>query len=340
MGNRYYDGPTNDHFDGKRFFHPGLPDADKSLLDVLRWRLLAKRTPWPALVPFKVGVRPATRVEGLRITAIGHASLLVQVAGCNLLLDPVWAERASPLAWVGPRRRNPPAIAFADLPPIDVVLLSHNHYDHMDLTAIEKLWQSHRPLIYSPLGNDGVVHRSAPGVEVKTGDWWDSIDVANGIRVTIVPSYHWSSRGLADRRMALWGGFVITTPSQMLYFAGDTAYRDGKIFAEIRTRFGAPTVAILPIGAYEPRWFMQTQHCTPEEALRIGEDCGAQQVLGIHWGTFPLTDEPYMEPEERLRAAAEAREPACCRVAAGRCLAGWGGRRELVQALPARAGYA
>ena len=233
-----------------------------------------------------------------------------------MLLDPVWAERASPFSRVGPRRRNPPSIAFADLPPIQVVLLSHNHYDHMDLGTIERLWQIHRPLIFSPLGNDGVVHQSAPGVEVKTGDWWDSITIAKDITITIVPSYHWSSRSLRDRRMALWGGFVITTPEAVVYFAGDTAYRDGKIFKDLRARFGPPTVAILPIGAYAPRWFMQMQHVTPEEAMRIASDCGAKQVLGVHWGTFPLTDEPFREPEERLRTAARAAELALERIVA------------------------
>ncbi len=153
-------------------------------------------------------------------------------------------------------------------------------------------------------------------MRVKTGDWWDSIKVSKDISISIVPAYHWSSRGLGDRRMALWGGFVITTPKAVVYFAGDTAYRDGKIFEEIRARFGPPSVAILPIGAYAPRWFMQTQHSTPEEAVRIAMDCGAQQLLGIHWGTFPLTDEPFREPEERLHAAAQTAKISAQRVVA------------------------
>ncbi len=306
MANRYYQGPPSDHFDGQRFFHPGLPPSDKSLLDVLRWKLVGKRAGWPKVVPAGVGVRPAERVDGLRITAIGHASLLIQIAGCNILLDPVWAARASPFSRFGPRRRNPPAIAFADLPPIDVVLVTHNHYDHMDLSAIEKLWQTHRPVILTPLGNDTLIHARTPHAEVKTGDWWDRLVLPHGITASIVPSYHWSSRSLADRRMALWGGFMLETPLGTIYCAGDTAYRDGKIFQQIRARFAAPTVAILPIGAYAPRWFMETQHADPEEAVRIALDCGAKQVLGVHWGTFELTDEPHREPEERFHAAARA----------------------------------
>ena len=323
MANAYYQGPRSDHFDGERFFHPGLPSSDKSLSDLLRWRISGKRAAWPKTLPARSGVRPANYVDGLRITAIGHASLLLQVAGSNLLVDPVWAERASPFRRIGPLRRNPPAIAFEDLPPIHSVLITHNHYDHLDVPAIKRLWAVHRPLILSPFGNDAVVRSTAPEVEVKTGDWWESFPLPHGIRATIVPSYHWSARRLGDRRMALWGGFVLETPAGSIYCAGDTAYRDGKIFREVRERFGCPTVAILPIGAYAPRWFMQTQHVDPEEAVQIAMDCGAQEVLGIHWGTFPLTDEPYDEPRERLGAAAGAVSSANTKIAALRAGDSW-----------------
>jgi L-ascorbate metabolism protein UlaG (beta-lactamase superfamily) len=141
---------------------------------------------------------------------------------------------------------------------------------------------------------------------VKTGDWWESFPLPHGICATIVPSYHWSSRGLGDRRMALWGGFVLETPECVIYCSGDTAYRDGNIFQEIRERFGAPAVAIVPIGAYEPRWFMHAQHINPEEPVQIALDCGAPQILGIHWDTFSLTDEPYYEPAARFNAAARS----------------------------------
>jgi L-ascorbate metabolism protein UlaG (beta-lactamase superfamily) len=306
MSNRYYQGPPSDHFDGKRFFHPGLPQSDKTLLDILRWKILGKRSPWPRHVPTRDGLRPKVKVEALQITAIGHASLLIQFAGTNILLDPVWSQRVSPFRRLGPVRRNPPAVAFADLPPIDTVLLTHNHYDHLDLATIKQLWEAHRPLILTPLGNDTVIHASAPQAQVQTGDWWESFPLPHGIRANIVPSYHWSSRGLGDRRMALWGGFVLKTPECVIYCSGDTAYRDGKIFQEIRERFGAPAVAIVPIGAYEPRWFMRTQHTNPEEAVQIALDLGAPQILGIHWDTFSLTDEPYNEPAARFNAAARS----------------------------------
>ncbi len=235
---------------------------------------------------------------------IGHASVLLQVSGSNILLDPVWSERASPFPWIGPMRHNPPAVAFEDLPPIDSVLVTHNHYDHMDVVTLERLWDAYRPYTLSPLGNDTVIRSSASQVEVTTGDWWDSFMLPQGIRATIVPAYHWSSRWIGDRRKALWGGFVLETAAGVIYCAGDTAYRDGKIFSQIRERFGPPVVAILPIGAYDPRWFMRTQHADPAEAVQIARDLGARHMLGVHWNTFLLTDEPFDEPEKLLDAAA------------------------------------
>ncbi len=314
MANRYYQGPPSDHFDGERFFNPGVPVDDKGLMDILRWRLTSKRNPWPDRVLSAEGVRPRRRVEGIEITQIGHASLLIQANNTNFLIDPVWSERASPLSWAGPRRHNPPAIEFEDLPPIDVLLLTHNHYDHMDTDSIGRVWQAHRPRILTPLGNDAIIRKAVADATVETGDWWRTFEVDGG-RVTIVPSYHWSSRNLRDRRMALWGGFVIDTPAGNIYCAGDTAYRDGAVFPEIRRRLGPARVAIVPVGAYEPRWFMRTQHADPEEAIRIAMDIEAEYTLGIHWGTFPLTDEPYSEPATRFDSAVLALklDPRCYR---------------------------
>ncbi len=306
MAKGYYHGPLSDHFDGQRFHYPGLPPVDKSLGNVIGWKLAGKASRWPKVVPARSGLKPDRSVPGLRITSIGHASLLIQADGTNLLIDPVWSERASPFFWAGPRRRNPPAVAFADLPPIHAVLVTHNHYDHMDLATIQALAKVHRPLVLSPLGNDTVIRAAAPQLEVTIGDWWQNFSLPNGVRATIVPAYHWSSRNLRDRRMALWGGFVLETSAGTVYCAGDTAYRDGVIFREIGRRFGPPLAAVLPIGAYAPRWFMQTQHADPDEAIQIARDCGARNVLGAHWGTFPLTDEPYGEPAERFQAALKA----------------------------------
>ena len=229
--------------------------------------------------------------------------MLIQAAGINILVDPVWSERASPFRRIGPRRCNPPAIALADLPPIHAVLVTHNHYDHMDTATIAALWQAHKPAIIAPLGNDAIIRKDAPGVQVQTSDWWQSFALSNQVNAVIVPAYHWSARHMGDRRLALWGGFVLDTPVGKIYCAGDTAYQDGKIFRQIRERLGPPLVAILPIGAYEPRWFMNTQHTDPAEAMQIAREMGAQHLLGVHWATFQLTDEPWDEPAQLLEKA-------------------------------------
>ena len=163
MRNPYYQGPVTDHFDGLRFLHPGLPPSDKTLLDVLKWKIIGKRSPWPRTVPAKSGQRPAARVAGLQITHVGHAAYLIQVSDSNILVDPVWADRASPLSWAGPRRHNPPSIAFEDLPPVDAVLVTHNHFDHMDTSTLRRLAEKHHPVFITPLGNDTIIRAAAPG---------------------------------------------------------------------------------------------------------------------------------------------------------------------------------
>lgn len=300
--NPYYAGPTSDHFDGLRFFNTDHAETDRSFRDLLRWRLNEERAAWSRPVPVRPAV-PDARVAGLRATMVGHASVLIQSGGLNLLTDPVWSERASPLRFVGPRRMSAPGIAFDTLPPIDAVLLSHNHYDHMDMATLRRLHAEHRPLIVTPLGNDAILRRAIPGVRVSAGDWWDRIDIGKGGEVTIVPAHHWSARTGRDRRMALWSGFMLSTNGGRAYFAGDTGYGDGRIFRAMRQRVGRPDMALIPIGAYAPRWFMSPQHTDPNEAVRIMEEIEADRAVGIHWGVFQLTDERREEPPELLLEA-------------------------------------
>ena len=290
MSNRYYQGPASDHFDGTRFFNPGQPPTDRSLGDLLRWKLGSSADPWPKHVAV-TPVRPDVRVAGPRVTMVGHATTLIQAAGLNILTDPVWSDRASPFRFAGPRRVTAPGIAFNDLPPIDAVLLSHCHYDHLDIDTLRRLQAVHDPLMVSPLGNDTMVRAAVPGAWTIAADWHDQVELGSGVTTTLTRANHWSNRWPSDVRMALWSGHYLRTPAGTIWFAGDTGYGDGSIFTDLKERLGAPDLALIPIGAYEPRWFMAAQHVAPIEAVRIFQDVGAGRALGIHWGTFRLTDE-------------------------------------------------
>ena len=301
LRNPYYDGGPSDHFDGLRFFNPPGRARDKGLADVLRWQLSGNKAQWATTVPV-TPVRPEQRIDGIRVTMVGHATLLIQMHGLNILTDPVWAERASPLSFAGPKRVTEPGIRFADLPRINAVLLSHNHYDHCDLATLKRLVAEHDPTIVTPLGNDRLVRGAAVKARVTAGDWGDEVALSGEVSATIVPANHWSSRTTRDRRMALWSGFVLRSGGKALYFAGDTGFGEGRIFADLRKTFGPIDVALIPIGAYAPEWFMKDQHCNPEDAVRILLALEATQALGIRWGTFQLTDEAREEPAERLAA--------------------------------------
>jgi L-ascorbate metabolism protein UlaG (beta-lactamase superfamily) len=300
--NVYYRGEKSDHFDGQRFYSPTEPPP-KSAAEIT-WVLLGKaRRRWPALLLPPRQDKPPERVEGLRISPVGHSTILVQTAGLNLLLDPVWSERVSPLTFAGPKRATAPGIAFDDLPPIDAVLITHNHYDHLDRATIARLWQRFRPRVIAPLGNAPIIRRSNPEIAAEEHDWGHQVSLSDRLTVHLEPAFHWSGRGIRDRRMALWCSFVLTSPAGVVYHVGDTAYGDGSIFRDIPAKFGRPRLALIPIGAYEPRWFMAAQHVNPDEAVRIMLDCGAEQALGHHWGTFQLTHEPVDAPAEELEAA-------------------------------------
>ncbi len=305
---RYYHGPVSDHFDGERFFNPhGVPPRSRH--DLLRWfvdrRLSGTRAKWPAWAPSPYSDRPPARVEGaaLRLSYVGHASFLIQTAGLNMLLDPVWSKRASPFRLLGPRRVNDPGIAFADLPPVDVVLVSHGHYDHLDLATLSRLAAAYRPRVIAPLGNDAIVRNRHPAIAAEAHDWEDRIEIGAGVAVTLVPTRHWSARNLSDRNESLWASFVIETPGGRIYFVANSGYGDGGHFRHARERHGPLRLAILPIGAYEPRWFMREQHMNPAESVQAFIDCSAELALGHHYGTFQLTDEAIDAPIDALADA-------------------------------------
>jgi L-ascorbate metabolism protein UlaG (beta-lactamase superfamily) len=298
-------GRAGPNFDGKRF--RSIEPLDHGFSDFFRWMTHRERGPWRSFTGTPPGPRPPQRVgEGkLRVTFVNHSTVLIQMDGLNILTDPVWSERVSPASFVGPRRHRPPGIRFSDLPPIDTVLVSHNHYDHMDVATLRRLAASHRPRVFVGLGNAAFLEKH--GVpHSRDLDWWESVPLAPGVTLTAVPARHFSSRSPFDRDRTLWCGWVVTGPFGSVYFAGDTGW--GSHFRMIRERFPNLRLALLPIGAYRPRWFMSQAHINPEEAIRAQEVLGAATAIAIHFGTFAQADDGEFEPVEELRAAL-ARHP-------------------------------
>jgi L-ascorbate metabolism protein UlaG (beta-lactamase superfamily) len=287
--------PVSDHSDGVRFFNPHAVTG-RSWREVMRWARTRQRTAWPASAPLSAQPLPPAQVAPghVAVTFIGHDTFLLRTATRVLLTDPVFTAHAGPLGRLGPPRVRPPAIPLVALPRVDVVLLSHNHYDHLQPSSLAAL----RCDVVTTLGVGRYLPRGGNAVEL---DWWQSVDVG-GTRITAVPAQHFSARTLWDKNRSLWCGFVVEVDGVTVYFAGDSGYTPQ--FAEIGARFPAIDVALLPIGAYEPRWFMQPMHMNPEEAVRAHLDIRPRFSIGMHFATFQLTDEGIDEP---LRALERAR---------------------------------
>ena len=280
-------------------FHNASGREKHGLANVLRWLLTRSPGPWPTHVEDVQVAPPADRVDdgSVRATIIGHATVLVQVAGLNVLTDPVMSARIGPTPWTGPKRVRPPAVPFEAIPRIDVVLLSHDHYDHLDRPTLRRLAARDDPLVLTGKR----VGRKVPSRRIVELDWWESHALGEGLSATYVPAEHFSGRGLFDRDKSLWGGFVLETPHGKVYFAGDTAR--GVHFRAIRERFGPMTLSLLPIGAYAPRWFMERVHMDPDEALHASLTLESQTSLAIHFATFNLADDSYDAPTRALARA-------------------------------------
>jgi len=289
------------HFDGKRFYNPGAPPA-AGFLDFLRWQLTRRPEPSPDFISDVEQSTPCPRVEGsgLRTTLVNHSTVLLQQHGINILTDPIWSERAGPDSWAGPRRRREPGFAFENLPSIDAVLLSHNHYDHLDLPTLRRLAARENPAFIVPIGLARLLRSQNIGPSHEL-DWGGSLSLP-GFTIHCVPAMHFSARGIFDRNKTLWCGYLIECQDKLIYFAGDTAF--GAHFAQIREKFGSPHLALLPIGAYDPRWFMSPVHMAPDEAIRAHEILGATTSIGIHHGTFKLTDEGIDTPAKLINSYA------------------------------------
>lgn len=286
----------SDHFDGTRFVNP-MGSAGQTFTAVPRL-LMERRTPWPAHI--ETPSRQPPPLNGAAAVAfIGHSTFLIQTAAGNVITDPMYSERAGPFNVLGPKRVRPPAIRFEELPPISLVLLSHNHYDHCDLPTLHMLADRFDPIVVTPLGNGRLV-RSAGIRHIEELDWWQDSETAT-LPITLTPAQHFSARTPLDRNRALWGGFAMTAGGARIYFAGDTAY--APFFSDVRQRLGPIDLALLPIGAYEPRWFMHVVHMNPGEAVQAHIDLDARESIGMHFGTFQLTTEGIQEPEEALEHA-------------------------------------
>jgi L-ascorbate metabolism protein UlaG (beta-lactamase superfamily) len=302
------DGPIEQRYAnraGGRFRNPGKV-RHRGVGDFLRWRLSRRgKTRWPRRVINPGQDRPPQRVEGdrLRVSYIGHVTLLVQTRGLNILTDPVWSSRASPVPFHGPRRVREPGVAFEHLPPIDIVLVSHNHYDHLDRQTLCRLHTVHRPLVVAPLGNERWLRRAHREMTLRTLDWGEGLDLAEDVRVNCEPMHHWSARGLFDRNRGLWGAFVIQTPGGNILFIGDSGYGDGDFFRGHRRKYGAFRVAFIPIGAYSPRWLMADDHMDPDEAVQCYKEVGAHFALATHYEVFPLADDAFGGPRAGLERA-------------------------------------
>ena len=279
-----------------------LPDHSKQakFRGIIKWQLGGSLQKWPISIENKIYESAPSLVAGkdLSVTWIGHSTVLIQTAELNILTYPFFAQRASPFQILGPKRIRDPGIAIKDLPPIDLVLLSHNHYDHLDAPALAALKKIHDPKLITTL-NNGLYLRNYPCTEL---DWRQSVE-HGAIRVTLMPALHWSKRSVSDTNKALWGAFVIETSGGVIYFAVDAGYGTGETFREVKSIFGAPRLSLLPIGAYEPRWFMKPQHMNLEEAVQAHLDLGSVRSLGIHHGTVQLTDEAVDAPVLALEEA-------------------------------------
>ncbi|MBM93827.1 MAG: hypothetical protein CMF51_03660 [Legionellales bacterium] len=294
-----HQGPTTAHFNGQRFYNrPHTPQH--SFSTILKWQLTRSISPWVLPTHSKADHRPVRVTQAVCITALSHASFLIQTPQATLITDPIWSMRASPLTWAGPKRVTPPPIPFETLPPIDYVLISHNHYDSLDLKTLQRLKHAHHPVFVAGLGNEHLLTQKHI-TPVVTLDWWDHVPHSK-LPIQFMPAQHFSGRGLFDRNNTLWGGFLIQSPIGSIYFAGDTGL--GPFIDQIKSRIGAIKIALLPIGAYEPRYIMKPMHMNPEESVKTFKKLNPTFAMGMHFDTFEgLADEAQYQAIKDLQTA-------------------------------------
>ncbi len=291
-----YKGTTSDHFDGTRFFHT---EKDYTFKELLKWMWTMNPAKWPEWIEDPTYALPPESVgKGeLRITHINQATTLIQVDGTNIITDPTWSERSSPVSWAGPKRVRAAGLKMKDLPHIDIILISHDHYDHLDIDSLKQLTKNNSPKIMVGLGVGKLLMSEGLGNVIEM-DWWQEQESLTGdLKIVFVPARHNSGRGLFDKNKTLWGGFVIESSGGPIYFAGDTGY--GKFLDSIEDKFGEFRLALLPIGHYEPRWMMQTHHMNPDDAVKLHKHLNVKQSVGIHFATFGGHNDEEVDAHEK-----------------------------------------
>ncbi|MCP4581438.1 MAG: hypothetical protein GY839_07445 [candidate division Zixibacteria bacterium] len=296
-----YGSPPSDHFDGKRFFGE---ESDHSFADMVKWLWEMETVDWPEWIDDPPQPKPVEYVnnEELKITYINHATALIQTDSLNILTDPIWSDYAGPFSWAGTPRVRAPGVKFEDLPKIDIILISHDHYDHLDLPTLKKLALKFQPIILAGLGMNGIL-KSENIENVVELDWWQEYTVDPGdVKFTFVPARHSSGRNPFGNNRTLWGGYVIEGSASRIYYAGDTAY--GQFLHSIAERYNSFRLTILPVGSYEARWFMRNQHMNPDDAVLAHQLLNSKQSIGIHFGTFVEHPEQTINAHEQDLATA------------------------------------
>ena len=301
--NQYYNGPSSDHFNGQQFYNIASSIPQRTFFDFLKWRLTGSRGDWPNNVDNVFNDVPPEKIptHDIRISWVGHVTFLIQTCGMNILTDPVWSNRIGPFGLVGPIRVSKPGIDFQHLPKIDVILVSHNHYDHLDLATLKKLWHRDKPRMITPLGNETIIKSIDASMPITTQDWGDSTKLNDQLMIACEPAHHWSARGIFDRNKALWATFIIQTPQGNICFVGDSGYGNGSHFKNIGKKYKNVKVALLPMGAFKPRWFMEYSHMDPKDMTQATKDLNADYCIPSHYNTFPLADDSYDEALNELK---------------------------------------
>lgn len=291
-------------YDGKRFYNLNHVKSRGKLKNFFKWQFNKKKSNWPNWVKNHHNDPIHQRVESgdLRVTFINHSTVLIQTRGLNILTDPVWSKRVSPIKWLGPKRIKDPGISFELLPKIDLVLISHDHYDHLDIDTLVKLNKKFAPKIFSGLKIGNILRKSDKTFDCHEMGWWESYELRDNINIHFLPAKHWSGRhGFYNLNSSLWGSFVIETLDGNIYFAGDTGY--DQHFKLIQKRFNKFRLSLLPIGAYDPKWFLADFHIDPNEAVIAHKELNSLYSIAIHYATFKLSDEDYNQPAIDLNKA-------------------------------------